>query len=430
MGSSDQHVGTVNSAHTQTPATTLQPHEIEQFLKYLSTTRSHGDPRILIVKGGWTGSGGGGRSCFSSSEAADQFFTNQNLSGLLWVEPLEVVSARKLGKALIMPFPSESVEIFLERWIRETIEPVSLTLAKRIRTALTLVNTSVWINRPFLPLVRDAAIPLKELGRVVGWDPKCRYTQFVVRMAQSNLGDVQETVLLADYNLLNFQNPQVSYQETIRNAAILRLHEALYVIKVEIAANLSLGVHNLIVHLMSQEFADFIKKARRVDHEKRVAELLKKNFFLDFAIFRAKSSHVIRTDVLQQWQREVLAAMHRLERLKATESVFSAGYEEDVLQRVLVTLRQDRAAAFVHATGIVEIALSHYKLTRLQDLYSTNFERARHSQKVLCASIEYIKRIAPAYPNSSELINLALQYCKENGVTYSPDFYNEETSER
>ena len=198
------------------------------------------NPIILAMGGDNSGGGGGsGVACFANendaelaraARASGQPFPRHLLSKIVDLETTDHWELR--GNEFIEPEPNETSVTYLERFIKDYLDSASPLFAKKLRNALVRLK----LDKGLATDLTGHLKPIADTGSVLGLDQKnghCALVQIAVRRARTDKNGKIEAVVGIDqdlFNLLGMKNSSISRKDQVINQAMLRLHEAIYLL--------------------------------------------------------------------------------------------------------------------------------------------------------------------------------------------------------
>ncbi len=186
--------------------------------------------------GGWTGGGGGGVECPHQIVSLDYWENINQLSQGFFLRNLE-------------PLP------YLEELINYSIEPFSALLAYRLRQALAMISKN-WISVPSLA-------PIEDYGKITPALPKnkCNYVQYITRIEKHQPGKLPKAFIVANQPALEKLQNQENFITAKLNLAMIYLHEAIYLLAIDLGHADSSKTRVLTALLMSMDFQTLLRKA-------------------------------------------------------------------------------------------------------------------------------------------------------------------------
>lgn len=193
---------------------------------------------VLSFAGGWVSGGGEGLACWSTRMlAAGALDQEGRLTEVARhsMTSLEMVDIEEMALSFSRPVAGESVDAFMQRLLLEKSKVTGPYFAETLALALSKVGgpsgERKWRDRPEgLVKIHDEGFRLKLSS------PLCRFVQVAHRFEKRSAG--QETEVRIEYDRDLYEKlyslvEKIDPKWGIFNQAVLRLHEAFYLIRTE-----------------------------------------------------------------------------------------------------------------------------------------------------------------------------------------------------
>ncbi|MGZ3768654.1 MAG: hypothetical protein ACXVCP_10980 [Bdellovibrio sp.] len=189
----------------------------------------------IIQEGGWSGGGGSGVSCFKDPK--DAALARQAWEHAVPISPdlvkkiisLKVTDYWETENEIEyeIPYPGETVDSYLLR-VLSPLQRISPTIWRRLHNKLQSIFLDAHLSQVSLT-------PYNDLGKIESAqkDPHCAFVQIAHRVSKLGPdGKTQEFTLVVDKNLLAILKTKSgkTSAEGLINQALLKLHEAIYLL--------------------------------------------------------------------------------------------------------------------------------------------------------------------------------------------------------
>lgn len=238
-----------------------------------NNVRKNFDIKTLKSNGGWNGTGGGGVACFKDAEAARAALDGAGLikdsaiSQITFLSSYEFFHGRAssetdITKVFFKPRPDENAMTFLRRILFEKYNSLSPLLVENIFAALDWVEPQKWnehLNRAGMPARMSI---INDMG-FLDIKPECKYVQLITRYQQSQNGELPLGFIDADKKLWSHMKAIHSPEHVVINEALLILHEALYLLGLELQHRTSVSSQMLTTVLLNEPVNQMMRQNHR-----------------------------------------------------------------------------------------------------------------------------------------------------------------------
>lgn len=208
-------------------------------------------------KGGWNGGGGSGVACFENAVVANNaidasgHIREEFISQISELKTLDLWEAEKLDFHFLKFDDQQSAREYVMMAL-EKLVPIVPQFASHAKAALDLVRPEKWTSDISIPRLLDEG-PSKLVP------PRhCKKVQLVVRYSKTADDHFPQAFVDAHPRLLEKMRNQKREVSLLSEATIL-LHEALYLLGVEMNHDNSLSTRQLTVFILSKELHEWLE---------------------------------------------------------------------------------------------------------------------------------------------------------------------------
>ncbi len=212
--------------------------------------------------GGWSGGGGGGIECDGRVYTLDYF---EHKDRLRFFQPENFVETIVNNKIRSNPKLIEKRELllaearkvklnthsFLQQNVVSRMRFISPILTERLAKALEVVSKSGWQLVDSLPLYNDVGSAIYPKG--------CKPVQLAIRFQQKIPNSLPRTVVYVDRTNLEKMLKTLPPQEAFINLALLVLHEATYLLGMDMGQDNSNQARKITASLLSKDFYETLE---------------------------------------------------------------------------------------------------------------------------------------------------------------------------
>ena len=221
---------------------------------------------LTRAEGGWSGGGGTGVACWANISEAKQAQSARAKSLPLpkhlydSITTLEVTDFwERREKNFLPPFANETSDMYLQRILNLYFLKAAPSFKEKLEQALFQLE----LSEKKLPAEVLFLAPIEDTGPIMNYtenstENHCSVVQIATRYART-INNVVETELFLDHELFNklgLRDGILNKQAQVINQALLRLHEALYLLGYSINQNTSEKVRSMSSYLVLQESYD------------------------------------------------------------------------------------------------------------------------------------------------------------------------------
>lgn len=219
----------------------------------------------LASDGTSTGRGGGGVACFASKSEATQAFDYQK--GIIRPEFRNSIHdvyaldywewASDSFYHFARPASTESADDYLDRMIEKNVAQTLPILAKRIREALGELSRAYWVESDSIAWIPDTETPIIATGQAPpgslrDMEERCVPVQLIRREAEFKDGRLVKLSLIHDAKLIEQMQTKLQPEIGVLNHAILKLHEAIYLLAEASGAKTSMISRQLTLTILAE----------------------------------------------------------------------------------------------------------------------------------------------------------------------------------
>lgn len=273
-------------------------------------------PETHKQDGGWAGSGGGsGVTCSTGQVQVLDYFEYRH-------------------KNWMLPAPHELTGDYLARMITEKFHTLSPYFTSQLIKALKKIGTQNWIPFVGLPNIEDRGAVARGLGS------GCRFIQMAARVKLPN----NEYQIYYDPEVFAKLHASNSPQIATLNNAILILHEALYLMGVEINHKTSVQSRKLVAELLTPTFYE-IKEQWPGYRLMKFRNFLQQEDFMDFFSLFGATNASSTQDATQKGTKATRRSTFIQQNKDFEQIVHSLGfnlkkdYSLSAMETITVTLR-------------------------------------------------------------------------------------------
>lgn len=241
---------------------------VKDWLRSRIQPHQRADGYYQLAHGGWTGGGGGGGiACFPADLDRNQIFDREGRlsrharSKITNIYFMDFILGSTLSNRSVIR-SGESWHPFLQRKIAENLRPFAPEFTRRLEQALSLIvnaNGSLpWEDRGALKRLNDYDMDWSHLTSMTefrqnGESPEnCFSLQMAMRFAQRSFGQMPHVFIDYDQDLFEKMG-RLNTRFGPAHQAALVLHEALYLMGVELGMTSSESIPSLVTHILKDK---------------------------------------------------------------------------------------------------------------------------------------------------------------------------------
>jgi hypothetical protein len=222
------------------------------------------------LEGGWSGGGGTGIACWTDIEDAKQARLARSQKLQLPQELYERIKTLEVTdywehreKLFIKPFLNENSGAYLKR----VLNLYFLNAAPSFNSKLEYALRQVGLNDEQLPVGEQTLSQIEDTGPIKNYNENdkqqaCSVVQIATRYARTVKGKIETEFFLDQklYNKLGLRDGILQRERQTINQAMLRSHEALYLVGYSLNQSTSEKVRSMTSYLVLQESLDIMAK--------------------------------------------------------------------------------------------------------------------------------------------------------------------------